>query len=227
MKKKQIYIFGDSILKNIILDENKHYRPIKRNYYKEFEQLYPVEFYNKSKFGQTITRGYKDIQRLLSSDFKCDIAILEYGGNDCDCDWKQVSQTPNIEHITNTPLDKFEQLYIQIIEELKNHSIKPIVMLLPPIDSQKYFNWFIQNGLNPDNILLHIKSIQKIAHYQEMYSLAATKVALKTNSELIDVRTPFLMKGEYADIMCEDGIHPNEQGYEIIAQVFTKFLENI
>lgn len=224
---KQVYIYGDSILRGILLDyKNKHYYPMANNNIKELENHFPIKIENKSKFGRTIDKGYKEIKRMLSKNTPCDIAILEYGGNDCDHKWGEIGEDPSNEHKPNTPIEIFESTYFQIITELKRKKIEPVIMSLPPIDSEKYFNWITSNGANEENVLTWLKDKQHIAHYQEMYSLSATKVALETNCLFIDVRSEFLKHRDYRDLMCEDGIHPNEKGHKLIAKVFSEFASN-
>ncbi|OLA61120.1 MAG: hypothetical protein BHW37_01125 [Firmicutes bacterium CAG:272_52_7] len=33
---------------------------------------------------------------------------------------------------------------------------------------------------------------------------------------MIDIRSAFLVKRDYSDYLCEDGIHPNERGHKLI-----------
>ncbi|MOA67209.1 hypothetical protein D3C78_1942860 [compost metagenome] len=42
----------------------------------------------------------------------------------------------------------------------------------------------------------------------------------------IDIRDDFMKTEDYRKYMCEDGIHPNEQGHELIADYFIRFIKN-
>lgn len=222
---KKIYIYGDSILRGILLDEkNKRYYQMENNNIKDLEKKFPLSIENKSKFGRTIEKGYREIKNMICKNINCDIVVLEYGGNDCDHKWGEIGEEPNKNHTPNTPIEKFESIYLKIIAELKSRKIQPVIMSLPPIDSEKYFNWVTQNGTNKDNVLKWLKDKQHIGHYQELYSLAATKVALQTNSLFIDVRSEFLKANNYGDLMCEDGIHPNEKGHNLISNIFSSYI---
>lgn len=223
---KKVYIYGDSILKGILLNkETKRYYTMK-NTIKELEKYFPFKIENKSKFGRTIDKGYKEIKSMLNKNTDCDIVVLEYGGNDCDHKWGEISIDPNKNHTPNTDIEKFEQIYFNIITDLKSKGIEPVIMSLPPIDSQKYFNWIIENGGDKNNVLTWLNDKERIARYQELYSISATKVALETNCLFIDVRSEFLKQNNYKDLMCDDGIHPNEKGHKIIIKAFTDFASN-
>lgn len=224
---KDIYIYGDSILKGIIVDKvTKKYRPIENNKINQLERYFPFNIKNKSKFGRTIDKGYKEIKRMIEKKINCDVAILEYGGNDCDHNWMEIANSPNEKHNPNTALQTFENTYFEIIRELKMNNIEPVIMSLPPIDSKRYLNWIASNGADKDKILQWLGDEQTISHYQEMYSLSATKIALETDCLFIDVRSEFLKHLDYRNLMCEDGIHPNEKGHELIANIFADFASN-
>lgn len=222
---KQIYIYGDSILRGILLDEeSKRYYQMKNNNIKDLEKSFPLSIENKSKFGRTIEKGYREIKNMLCKNTECDIVVLEYGGNDCDYKWCEIGEEPYKSHSPNTSIEKFESIYLNIISELKKKKIMPVIMSLPPIDSEKYFNWVTQDGTNKENVLKWLKDKQHISQHQELYSLAATKVAYQTDSLFIDVRSEFLKSDNYSDLMCIDGIHPNEKGQNLISNIFSNYM---
>ena len=49
-----------------------------------------------------------------------------------------------------------------------------------------------------------------------MYSIMFEKIARAANVALIDIRSAFLADHHYEELICEDGIHPNSRGYELI-----------
>ena len=57
-----------------------------------------------------------------------------------------------------------------------------------------------------------------------MYSSAVLKVALRRGLPLVDVRSYFLDKHNYAALISEDGIHPSEEGYALIHTAFDEYL---
>lgn len=221
-----VYVYGDSILRGTLLDETKKtYYSMKENIAQKLQEKFNICVNNKSKFGRTILKGAREIKSMLSREENCDLVILEYGGNDCDHRWSEVASDPCGNHIPNTPIDEFEKAYNDLVREIKSREIKVAIMSLPPIDSERYFNWVTQNGLNKDNVMYWLKDKQTISHYQEMYSLAATKVALKNNCIYIDIRSEFLKQRDYREFMCEDGIHPNAKGQKLIEETVSKYLD--
>jgi len=109
-----------------------------------------------------------------------------------------------------------------MIDLLKKKGIQPILTTLPPIDPQRFFDWFC-NGLNKENVLKFLGSINTIYRHQETYSRAVEKIAKDTNCLLVDLRGAFLGKRRVENLLCEDGIHPNTEGQKVITQAFSEF----
>jgi lysophospholipase L1-like esterase len=57
-----------------------------------------------------------------------------------------------------------------------------------------------------------------------MYNLAVCRIAVKTGAPLADVRSAFLEKKDCLSLICEDGIHPNENGHKVIYQAVQEAL---
>ena len=223
----RIQIFGDSILKEVMLDKNnKHYYLPKETNSSKIEKLLSIQIENNSRFGCTIGRGYSQLIKALDKGLNCDTVLLGYGGNDCDYNWSEVAQKPNEEHLPNTPLDIFEKTYRSMIKKLKENGIEPLLMSLPPIDAEKYFAWMTRDGLNKKNLLNWIGDIQMIYRFQELYSNTVVKIANETNNMLVDVRTRFLEKRNFSELICDDGIHPTIKGHNIIKKAFLEFAAN-
>lgn len=222
---KQIKIYGDSLMKGILMDNHK-YSIVKENNIASLQNIFPLYIDNKSRFGNTIEQGYEQIKKDISKGIDCDFALLEYGGNDCDFHWADISADPDAIHLPNTPIEKFKSIYCEIISLLRSKGITPILMSLPPINAKKYFDWFTQNGLSKESILKWLGSIDVIYRYQEMYSNTVTKIAFETSSPLVDVRMSFLDKHYPDQYLCDDGIHPNKDGYALIKDVFINFINS-
>lgn len=214
---ESLYIFGDSIMKGVMLDpSNKRYVIQKGPGAEAFSHTTGLIVTNDSKFGCTITRGRERIEKALAQGKRFDAVLLEYGGNDCDFDWKKVSADPDGEHQPKTPLDQFIAEYKKIINLLRSHLVTPIIMTLPPIDAHKYLNWLAMNGLSRENILNWLGDEQMIYRFQELYSQTAASIARETGVLIADVRTAFLSRRDFNDLICDDGIHPTEKGHAII-----------
>ncbi len=189
-------------------------------------QTYGLDIHNSSMFGSTISKGIKLLQRAISRGLSCEIALIEYGGNDCDYPWAEIAENPTGEFSPNTPLDVFADGLQKMVETLRAKKIQPIMMTLPPIDSIRYFTHICRTGLNKEAILSWLKGdIQSIARFQELYSLKVNAIAKQTETVLIDVRSAFLQRRDYASLICEDGIHPTQEGHLLIASSFADYLE--
>lgn len=220
---RKIEVFGDSILKGIQLNpENKKYVIDNHIDIELLSRKHEVEIINSSKFGCTIGKGRMLLERCLSKNIKIDAVVMEYGGNDCDYNWKEVAEDPDKDHFPNTPLEVFVKTYKEMIEFLKKKGIQPILTNLPPIDPQRFFDWFC-NGLNKDNVLRWLGSINLIYRHQETYSRAIEKIAQETGCPLVDLRGAFLERQRIENLLCEDGIHPNTEGQKVITKAFSEF----
>lgn len=223
---KKVEIYGDSILKGIMLNKEtgKYYFGTKDNIEK-ISNDFNVDIKNNAKFGCTITKGYHQLMKRLQSNTTCDAMILEYGGNDCDYDWAKIAATPNENFIPRTQINEFRQTYIKMIEALNSKNITPVLISLPPISAEKYINWICKDGINKESIMLWLKDVQRIYRVQELYSSEIDSIAKEYNCAFIDIRKEFLKKENLNNYLCEDGIHPNEQGHKIIANTIRNFMK--
>jgi len=225
--QRRVELFGDSLLKGIQIDPLSMRYHINNNIdVDKIEKTHLLNIRNFAKFGCTVTKGLALIEKRLKSDEPfCDAIVMDFGGNDCDFDWKAISERPDDNHLPNTPLDVFRETYYKIIVLLKENGIRPIITSLPPLDAKRFFHWFC-NGLNKANVLKWLGDMHAIYRWQESYSIAAVKIAIETNTLLVDLRGAFLEHKNLQDLLCEDGTHPNTQGQKVITQTFLKFIEN-
>ncbi len=214
-----ICAFGDSIVKGVIFDTIRgRYTYLKSSFANLFVNHTGIKVDNYAKFGCTITAGEKIIEKHESKLSEYYYTVLEFGGNDCDFDWKEVSERPNDMHLPKTPLVEFEAIYSKIIDKVTAAGSKPLIFSLPPLNAQKYFAW-ISKGLNAKNILHWLGDKEHIYRWHEMYNIAVVKLASIKNIPLIDIRKAFLETRDYLNLYCEDGIHPNEAGHALISEV--------
>lgn len=224
--QKRVEVYGDSVLKGIQINpKNRHYHVDNNIDIKIIEKVYFLDIRNFSKFGCTVTKGLSLIEKRLKGDEpSCDAVIMNFGGNDCNFDWKEISGRPEEEHCPNTSLDVFVDIYRKIIDLLKEKGIRPIITTLPPLDAHKFFHWFCKS-LNRTNVLKWIGSIDAIYRWQENYSRTVEKLAHETNTLLVDLRGAFLKHRKLERLLCEDGMHPNTEGQRVITQAFLEFTE--
>lgn len=222
-KISNIGVYGDSILKGIQIN------PVSKKYYinnnidlDRLREKYSVQIKNNSSFGCTVTKGIKVLKKSLDKNADYDAIIMDYGGNDCNYNWKMIALNPEGEHSPNTPIDLFKETYCEIIDFLKKKGVLPILTTLPPLEPQGFFNWFCKD-LNKENVLKWLGEIKHIYYHQESYSKTVEKIALEKQVHLIDLREEFLKSENVKELLCEDGTHPNTSGQKIIASCFYKF----
>lgn len=210
-----IYIYGDSIMKATSPDENMKYHFHIGEYLEKFAQL-PVTIVNRSKFGAYAEKGLSIVDSDIDKGMKCDIALIEYGGNDCNFDWAAIAEDPEGNHEPKTLPERFVFLMKTMIEKLVSNGVKPVMMTLPPIDSQKYFKFITSRGINGDNILKWLGDLSTIYRYQEMYSNAVERLAYQMGILCIDMRSYMLPNRNFNQLISADGIHPSQDGYRLI-----------
>ncbi|MDD2297165.1 MAG: SGNH/GDSL hydrolase family protein [Sphaerochaetaceae bacterium] len=222
MNKSQqtLRIFGDSILKGVVYSEKEdRYVLLEDNGYTKLGNALGMEIQANALFGCTVTKGMQLLKRAIHRGIACDVVLLEYGGNDCDFLWDEVAAKPESNHFPNTPLTNFDETLRTMINMLKSISVIPLLMTLPPIDSDLFFAHICRNGLNKDNIRYWLKDIQNIGRHQEQYSAQIKKIASETGTKLIDIRSRFEASQKKNSLLCKDGIHPNTQGNALIMQI--------
>lgn len=209
---RQLRIFGDSIMKGVTYDkEGDRYVSLPQ------QNLAPsVEVTSSAMFGCTVTKGKQLLERALAKGLGCDTVLLEFGGNDCDYRWDQVAAFPSEAHESNTPLELFESTLRSMVNLLKARKVRPLLMSLPPINSRRYLDHICRNGLDREAIISWLGTVENIGRHQELFSLRATAVAAEIGIPLIDVRSGFLSRRDCEDLICADGIHPNERGNALI-----------
>ncbi len=221
-----IGVWGDSLLAGVVLDEKAgRYSILENNAAASLAKKIGVTIRNNSKFGCTAPKGMKFLTRALEMDTEFSAAILEYGGNDCDFDWAQVAAAPEEEHIPKTPLDEFFRCYADMIACIRAKGIEPVLVSLPPLDAERYFDWITRNGLSRENILSWLGDVQHIYRWHERYSNAVSSLARKYNCHFIDIRDAFLSVHRPGELMCADGIHPNQKGHALMEKVFLEYAE--
>lgn len=211
---RNFIVLGDSVMKGIIYsDEHHKYKLCKENNFK-FLNDYDFNIINKSKMGATIKYCKKTIEQNPNL-FNNSTVLLSFGGNDCNYDWKDVSNNPNEVHLPSVSPKDFESTYIDCINSLKKANANVLITNLVPIDSENYFQW-ISKGLNRKNILQWLGNEHVLYRWHEHYSSIISEISEKCKCPLIDIRSPFLEVHQYKNFMCVDGIHPSIEGYTFL-----------
>ena len=219
----KITVYGDSILKGVVLEDGK-YR-MERGWEKRLAQEYGLEIRNKAHFGNTLGRAMPQIEKDCAERCDGELAVLEFGGNDCDFDWAAIADDPDGRYVCKTPLTDFEALYRRAIRDVENSGRTAIVLTLPPIHAQRYLDFICRNGLSKGNILRWLGDVEAIYRWQRDYSDTVSRIAADMGVRMIDLRRFFLRDGRSPEeLLCDDGIHPSRIGQGLIFDAFSAAL---
>jgi len=226
-KKKQTLTlcgFGDSILQGIIHDaQTNQYKILKDSFVNISKEKLNIVWRNFARHGSTVIEGEKAFLSHQMHVKECDYVVFSFGSNECNHDWDKVSQNPNLPHRPRLSLDEFHEKYIHLIHLAQKKGKVPLLLSLPPIDPERFFNGIVQ-GRNKENLLKAMNGqINKIYTWHSMYNLEVFKIASEANVPIIDITTYFLKQTDYRDFLCDDGTHPNHQGHMLIARALSDF----
>lgn len=230
MDMKESYnflLYGDSISKGVIYDENLGKYVLSDKSYGDLlrDKLNGV-VQNAARFGNTLMKAAGRLQKDVLRK-EPDIVVIEFGGNDCDFNWEEIAKDPKGDHQPNTDYDVFKSLLKGVIESLRKTGIVPVLLTLPPLDAEKYFKWISKNSaVVSEKILEWLGSVSKIYWWQERYNAAILNIARETQTRWIDIRSAFLNNPDFTEFLCKDGIHPNEKGHKVIASKIYEYIEN-
>lgn len=223
-EKVKVAIYGDSIMRGTVLDETMRYRSTVSTLLKELDDVYRLEFKNRAHFGITAPRGAELLERDLKKGLDCEYAVVEFGGNDCSFLWDEVAEDPGFDHQPNTLVPQFEETLAAMVERLRGAGVTPVLMTLPPVDSDRHLYFIGKNDKGRQNILQWLGDAHMIYRFHELYSRTIEKVAHDTGAILVDVRKRFLDKHNLKELLGEDGIHLSEKGYRMIGEAFSDFI---
>ena len=87
----KVQIYGDSLMKGVVVDENYHYKPLAKTLLAELREATGVETVNRAHFGYTVDKGQAVLQKDLEGGMESDVAVIEFGGKHCDFNWPGVA----------------------------------------------------------------------------------------------------------------------------------------
>ena len=221
---KKIVALGDSVIKGVILNregENSRYSLADKSIVECCAERLGIESVNLGKMGCTIEAGERILNRFADRLAGAKYVLLEYGGNDSDYDWRAIAEAPDGQHVAKTPIEVFEHVYERVINKVKELGAIPLVLSLPPMDAQRYFEFFSIGWTQElkENVLRWLGgSTNTIMSGHELYNLATMRVAQRTGVQWIDVTSGLLRDNHFRDYLCDDGIHPNEMGQRKMAE---------
>ncbi len=218
-----IFIYGDSLLKFVLWENGRYvtnHEPVNR-----FSREYRLEITNRSYFGSCVDKGLQRIRQDIGKGMTCDYAVIEFGGNDCAFDWKSISDQPDEPHDSVIPLQNYLDLFRVIIHELREAGIRPILTNLLPFDPRSYLNW-VTRSLDRKTIELWLGEENRVYRKNELYSHSLEQLARTESVPLVDLRSAFLEQPLLKTFYCDDGVHPNRSGQELIYRSFAAFVRS-
>ena len=192
---KQITALGDSIVKGIVLSRsqnsnNYRYSQLDNNFITICSAQLGCEIKNYGKFGNTTQRALHNFDRYRTDIEQSDYTIIGFGGNDCDHRWIEIANNPKDEHMPITSIPQYVSQINELIASVRQLGTKPILLSLPPIISDTYFDTFTDNMTNAqrDNVLFWLNGcLENITQWHDMYNIALFKLASNTGVDIIDI----------------------------------------
>lgn len=218
---EKIIIFGDSIMRGVLFEDGKYICPSEER--REREQTTGLEIESCCKFGATIEKAQTIVSRRIAKGDLPARCIVEFGGNDSDFDWAEVAKAPYGEHNCKTDPEQFRQKYAEIIAALRAAGCEPMLSTLPPLCAERYLDWFCRDGVDKASVLIWLGDTNAIYRWQEYYSHLVERVAAENGCDVLPLREAFLaVPQKLGDRMCDDGIHPNRRGQDLIYETIRK-----
>ena len=215
MERTVVSVWGDSIGKGIMFDTARNRHVICRDSWETALKQKGVDVHNYAVMGCTAPKGVT----LMTEDRleKGGVAVIEFGGNDSDLDWKAVCEEPekSADSFVRVTLPDFRSALTSMVEKARSFGLMPVLSTPLPVIADRYFDW-ISKPLDRDRILDYLGAAEYIYRWQERYDIAVREIAAKLNVKLFDIRTRFLQERRIGDFMSPDGIHPNEKGHALI-----------
>ena len=212
----KVTVYGDSILKGVLLENGKY--TVNREWERRIGADCGLDIRNRSRFGCTIQKALDLIRRDSESPAEeRELAVLEFGGNDCDFDWARIAAAPEGSYDCKTPPERFCAGLREAVRLLRASGRTPVLVTLPPIHAERYLRFICRDGLDRDRILSWLGDVDAITRWQAEYSRLVERVAAEERAELIDLRGAFLRDGRPTEeLLCADGIHPSRTGQSVI-----------
>ena len=220
----KIFAFGDSILKGVAMYKDPaksgsvKYHILSDSFVSICEKDFGKSISNYARFGSTILTGKRNFDTHLKDINPGDIVVFEFGGNDCNYNWKEISDDADALHLPATTIDEFKHTYCQMIEDVRSKGARPILLSLPPIDHEKFIA-YAARGCNMDGIYKWLGGrLEYISVWHEKYNLEIFKMGMEKKVDVIDITSTFTDHHDYSKFLCEDGIHPNGAGHALIGE---------
>lgn len=225
MSYSEIHIWGDSLARGIVFNEQKgRYAISRERCCDRLAKTIQCKVANHSNMGATVQDGLRLF--LQFNPVPGALCAVEFGGNDCDLDWKYVSEHPEEMIQPHVDLEAFQSTLLEFVRSIRERDMTPLLVTPLPLHAQRYFNW-VTRDVNADNVLTALGDVNHIYRWQERYAIAVRNVARISRCKLLDLRDVFLASPNYEHLMCLDGIHPNDDGHRMIADAALEMANQI
>ena len=214
----KLVVFGDSILKGVITipDSGKLFDVTENDSLTLAQKKLGFELDNRSIYGNITSKGLVKLQKFFDKGETADFCIIEFGSNDCDYDWGTLIQKVHL-------ADYLENLK-QMISLCRANKVTPLMMGLIPYVCDDWFKTIIK-GQDEAAILNFLGgTAETLGKNQLIYKNAQADFVQKNNVQFLD---PWTIFEGHKELMCYDGIHPNEKGYELLSKAWIKFLSEV
>ena len=211
---------GDSIVKGVSM-ENGRYKVLESSYYNKFKDTVFSKTKNNGKFGLTSEKLLANIEKIKESE--PDIVFISIGANDCNYNWKEISENPNSSHLPAIGKSQFEDNLCSIYDFFIKDNVPTISLNFPPLHAEKFFN-FLASKLSGDNIIKWLGNISRIYYHHESYNNIFETVTRSYGIDMIDIRSRFLLDDNLEDLIGIDGMHPGAAGHDLIYKSITDHL---
>ena len=216
MAYSEVHIWGDSLARGVLYnEERKRYALSRERCSTRLEQARDCKVVNPSGMGATVLDGMDWFARFQPVENA--LCAIEFGGNDCDLDWKYVAAHPEEPVRAKVDLDLYAQTLSEFVRRVREGGMQPLLVTPLPLHAGRYFRW-VSQGLDADAILRALGDEYHIYRWQERYTVAMRGVATQSRCKLLDLRDVFLAQPNYNALMCVDGIHPNDAGHRVLAE---------
>lgn len=223
MEVRRVCVWGDSIAKGVVFDEDRRrYAICRESCMARLARETGCEVHNYAVMGSTSEQGLKRMKEQVLMPGS--LAVIEFGGNDCDQDWTAACEHPEQQQKGRVPLEQFGENLRAMVRRAREGGLTPLLVTPPPLVAKRYFDWVSKN-LDPVRILNYLGDVEHIYRWQERYALMIAKVAREECAKLLDVRDMFLGLVRFNDYMCADGIHPNARGQAVLFEGFSRLLQ--
>ena len=214
----KLVVFGDSILKGVITIPNsgKLFDTTENDSLSLAQKELGFELDNRSIYGNITSKGLVKLQKFFEKGGEADFCIIEFGSNDCDYDWGTLIQ--------KVPLAEYLENLASMVKLCREHKVTPLMMGLIPYVCNDWYQTIIK-GQNEAAILDFLGgSSETLGKNQLIYKDAQKDFVQKNNVQFLD---PWTIFEGHKELMCYDGIHPNEKGYELLSKAWIKFLSEV